>query len=153
MQDCSDYQNANFELALQVKSLKDELSLTFRSKETVEDAKNSLLDKFNIFSEQQQKNYDEKLLDLKRKQKEKKEKLFEKILSLKLDSKSQLESSDLYINDQRIQMEDLKSQYEQIISQLQSDMKKIKNEWLRKVKEQSLQFEKDFAEAEAKHSI
>jgi chromosome segregation ATPase len=79
----NEFQTSNFELALQVKQLEEQLVRTGESRETIEEAKSELLRKFNEYGEVIQKETHEKIEQVKRQYKDKKQKLVEKILSQK----------------------------------------------------------------------
>lgn len=147
--DCNQYQAANFELILQIKALKEDLDQTLKSKETIEQAKADLLEKFNAFGEQQQQNFDVQTEDLKVKQKVKRQKMAEKII----EQKERLEEFEVIIIEQKEGMDEMKEAYETIIGQLQSDIKLVNESWIQKTSDLELEGQKKTAEMQSKHSL
>ncbi|CAI2377481.1 unnamed protein product [Moneuplotes crassus] len=136
LSESNNFQTSNFELALQVKQLEEELVRIGQSKETIENAKGELLQKFNQYGSVIQKECEDKILACKNKYKDKKEKLVEKILSQK----------------QKIdQFNHQKGQYEDTISGFKEDIKRVKQEWENKLYYEQLEFEKKISELTSKH--
>ena len=143
------YQASNFELALQLKQLEEELLRVGQSKETIESAKAELFEKFNEYGSVIQKECEDRIETVKQQYKDKKEKLVDKIMS----QKARIDDFEVQKRDYISHTESIKTKYEETISTLKEDIKKVKKEWESKLYYQELEYQKRITELSSRHKL
>lgn len=136
------YQISNFELAIQVKQLEEQLARAGQSKETVDSAKAELLEKFNEYGNVIQKETETKIEQVKKH-------YYDKISSKKEKLAEFQRQKDEYIG----RIDSMKSHYEETISTLKHDLKRVKKEWESKLYYQDLEYQKQLTESTSKHKM
>lgn len=145
----NEFQTSNFELALQVKQLEEQLVRAGESKETIEGAKSELLRKFNEYGEVIQKETQDKIEQVKRLYKEKKQKLVEKILS----QKAKIEEMNEQMGGMNSHNHSIKAYYENQTVSLKADIQKLKKDHSSELQLQSVTHQKEISELTSKHKL
>ena len=139
----------NFECSLRLKQLDEEKKRADDVSRRLEREKEELVEKFNNYGEQLQKTNSESVEGLMGKQKAKRAKLQKKIVELK-GVIAKLE--DDLVHHKKV-ISDVKASYESTITGLHEDMKRVKEEWERRVYEQDLECQRKLAEEQSRHAL
>lgn len=132
----------NFDLQLQLKRVIAEYQSQNEALQHLDKDKSTLLEKFNSYGEHIQKANQEIVEKVKDQFKDKIDKLKEKISDMK-DRELQLESEK--DREKKFQVE-IKNSYEQVMQSMKEDMRKIKEEWERRLSDEELEHQRKLVE-------
>jgi predicted nucleic acid-binding Zn-ribbon protein len=138
-----------FETNLKFKKIQDENKSLQSLIDHYEKERKDMLEKYSSFNDDLQKSHNEKLESQEKKNKEKYNTLKKKIVELK----STISNLEEEIKNEKTNSMNMKINYSKLYTDMQNDMKIIKNEWEKKLKEEQIQFEKILSELDNKHTM
>lgn len=138
-----------FETNLKFKKIQDENKSLQSLIDHYEKERKDMLDKYSSFNDDLQKSHNERLECQEKKNKEKFNTLKKKIVELK----STISDLEEEIKTEKTNSMNMKINYSKLYTDMQNDMKIIKNEWEKKLKEEQIQFEKILSELDNKHTM
>ena len=139
----------NFECSLRLKQLNEEKKQAEDNAKKAIQEKDELLEKFNCYGDQLQKSNAETLEAILAKHKEKRIKFQKKIIELKeIISKREEE-----LLQQKKAMQGLKEVYENTITELHEDIKRVRDEWEHKTYEQKIEYQRQLAEEQSRSAL
>jgi hypothetical protein len=142
-------QTSLFEANLKYKKFMDENKSLQSIIDHYEKERKDMLDKYSSFNDDLQKSHNEKIEFQEKKNKDKYNTLKKKIIELK----GTIFSLEEDIKIEKTNSMNMKINYSKVYTDMQGDMKTIKNEWEKKLREEQLQFEKILSEIENKHTM
>jgi len=148
--------SVNRDLDTKLQSLEDEsrglndvLNQTQREKIDLEEKYNSYGNQFKQVIQAEQASNLETIESLQAKFKSKSKQFKKKIQ----DQKEMIDSMDAEIEGHKNKFQEARELYEKSIDSIQEDMKKVRDEWDRKCKDQELEHERYVAELQSKHQL
>nr|AAB61088.1 unknown [Oxytricha fallax] len=139
----------NFEMQLQIQKMISEFQQQQETSQIFDKEKQDLLEKFNNFGEQLQKQQLQELEKAKEQFQNKLSHYKSKINDLK--SKHELYEQEL--EKERAVQYNLKSSFDIIIQQMKEDMRRIKDEWENRLHDEELEHQRHIVAQQSQHSI